>query len=126
MREDQMGQAVQGGFSYLDDNGETISLSYTADENGYRPVGDHLPTPPPIPEAIARALELLATKEPTVDYWSAEEYIEKMLLNNPRKHRKVKGEKTDKKSTKLDTKKSKVKNDDDDYYKRRPTNVDYD
>ncbi|KAJ8954437.1 hypothetical protein NQ318_011113 [Aromia moschata] len=27
-------------------------VDYTADENGYHPVGDVLPTPPPIPEAI--------------------------------------------------------------------------
>ncbi|XP_075970550.1 uncharacterized protein LOC142972968 [Anticarsia gemmatalis] len=53
---------VVGGYSYTDKDGNDFSLSYTADENGYRPVGAHLPTPPPIPLAIQRALEILATK----------------------------------------------------------------
>ncbi|KAJ8732715.1 hypothetical protein PYW07_015314 [Mythimna separata] len=56
------GSAVEGNFSYKDKDGNDVSLSYTADENGYRPVGAHLPTPPPIPPAIARALAYLATK----------------------------------------------------------------
>ncbi|XP_047986197.1 uncharacterized protein LOC125226302 [Leguminivora glycinivorella] len=56
------GEAVSGGFSYTAKDGNEYSLSYTADENGYRPVGAHLPTPPPIPPAIARALAYLATK----------------------------------------------------------------
>ncbi|KAJ2946976.1 hypothetical protein O0L34_g16322 [Tuta absoluta] len=59
---EQAGEAVEGGFSYKDKEGNDFSLSYTADENGYRPVGAHLPTPPPIPPAIARALAYLATK----------------------------------------------------------------
>ncbi|CAK1553608.1 unnamed protein product [Leptosia nina] len=58
------GEAVVGSVSYKDDDGHDFNLSYTADENGYRPVGDHLPTPPPIPPAIARALKYLATKTP--------------------------------------------------------------
>ncbi|XP_030035559.2 uncharacterized protein LOC115451401 [Manduca sexta] len=56
------GEAVEGSFSYTDKDGNDFSLSYTADENGYRPIGAHLPTPPPIPPAIARALQYLATK----------------------------------------------------------------
>ncbi|KPI97910.1 Endocuticle structural glycoprotein SgAbd-3 [Papilio xuthus] len=59
---DETGEAVSGGFSYKDKDGNDISLSYTADENGYRPIGAHLPTPPPIPPEIARALAYLATK----------------------------------------------------------------
>ncbi|XP_045764253.1 uncharacterized protein LOC123866633 [Maniola jurtina] len=55
------GEAVVGSVFYKDDEGNDVNLSYTADENGYRPHGAHLPTPPPIPPAIARALEYLAT-----------------------------------------------------------------
>ncbi|KAG5330970.1 CUD1 protein, partial [Acromyrmex heyeri] len=48
---------VQGSFSYTDENGIPISLSYIADENGFHPQGEHLPVAPPIPSAILRALE---------------------------------------------------------------------
>lgn len=61
------GQAVQGQFQYQSPEGQVIRLVYTADENGYRPQGDHLPTPPPIPPAIQRALEYLATLPPQKD-----------------------------------------------------------
>ncbi|KAI8428870.1 hypothetical protein MSG28_007510 [Choristoneura fumiferana] len=64
--DDNAGEAVSGSFSYTAKDGNEYSLSYTADENGYRPVGAHLPTPPPIPPAIARALAYLATK-PTAE-----------------------------------------------------------
>lgn len=40
----------------------TISR-YTADQNGFVPVGDHLPTPPPVPEEILKALEQNARDE---------------------------------------------------------------
>ncbi|CAB3224335.1 unnamed protein product [Arctia plantaginis] len=48
---------AEGGYSYTAPNGQQISLSYTADENGFHPVGSHIPTPPPIPEAILRSIE---------------------------------------------------------------------
>lgn len=31
-------ETVKGSFSYKDDDGQTFSVTYTADENGYRPV----------------------------------------------------------------------------------------
>ncbi|XP_044739332.1 endocuticle structural glycoprotein SgAbd-8-like [Chrysoperla carnea] len=49
--------AVQGGFSYTDEQGNLIQLTYTADENGFQPQGAHLPTPPPIPEAILKSIQ---------------------------------------------------------------------
>ena len=48
---------VQGVFSYTSPEGYPIKLTYIADENGFRAEGAHLPTAPPIPEAILRSLE---------------------------------------------------------------------
>ncbi|XP_072931858.1 pupal cuticle protein 20-like [Epargyreus clarus] len=48
---------AEGGFSYRAPDGQQISLTYTADENGFHPVGSHIPTPPPIPEEILRSIE---------------------------------------------------------------------
>ncbi|XP_017015729.2 pupal cuticle protein Edg-78E [Drosophila takahashii] len=55
---------VQGESRYVSPEGIPISLSYVADENGFQPQGAHLPTPPPIPEAILRALEYIAAHPP--------------------------------------------------------------
>ncbi|XP_054000900.1 larval cuticle protein LCP-17-like [Hylaeus anthracinus] len=52
--------AVQGSYSYTFDDGTPVSLSYVADENGFQPKGDHLPTPHPIPAGILKALEYIA------------------------------------------------------------------
>ncbi|XP_059610281.1 endocuticle structural glycoprotein SgAbd-8-like [Phlebotomus argentipes] len=57
---DQSEQVVSGAYSYTGDDGKTYSVSYRADANGFQPVGDHLPTPPPIPEAIAKSLAIAA------------------------------------------------------------------
>ncbi|CAH1117682.1 unnamed protein product [Phaedon cochleariae] len=48
---------VQGSYQYTSDDGTPISLTYIANEGGFQPQGAHLPTPPPIPEAIQRSLE---------------------------------------------------------------------
>lgn len=55
--------AVHGSYSYTGDDGQQYTVNYVADENGYRPEGAHLPTPPPIPEAILRSLEQNAAEE---------------------------------------------------------------
>ncbi|XP_021942172.1 endocuticle structural glycoprotein SgAbd-8-like, partial [Zootermopsis nevadensis] len=52
-------QVIQGSFSYTAPDGSPISLRYIADETGFHPEGAHLPTPPPIPIAIQRALSVL-------------------------------------------------------------------
>ena len=55
----EAGNANQGSTYWITPEGQRITLSWVADENGYRAVGDHLPTPPPMPEAIAKMLPLL-------------------------------------------------------------------
>ncbi|XP_075166917.1 cuticular protein 49Ag [Haematobia irritans] len=35
-----------GSYSYMDPEGNIITLRYVADENGFQPQGDHLPQPP--------------------------------------------------------------------------------
>ncbi|CAD7076721.1 unnamed protein product [Hermetia illucens] len=56
---------AQGSFSYTAPDGTVINLNYAADdENGFQPQGEHLPTAPPIPPAIQKALEYLATLPP--------------------------------------------------------------
>ncbi|KOC62802.1 Larval cuticle protein LCP-17 [Habropoda laboriosa] len=52
--------AVQGSYSYSVADGSPVALSYVADENGFQPKGEHLPTPHPIPEGILKALEYIA------------------------------------------------------------------
>lgn len=58
---DNAGEVVSGDFQYTGDDGKTYKVSYTADENGYRPQGEHIPQVPPL---IARALDYLATAPP--------------------------------------------------------------
>ncbi|KPI97913.1 Endocuticle structural glycoprotein SgAbd-2 [Papilio xuthus] len=57
--EGQEEQVANGKFSYKAPDGSIITLQYVADANGFQPKGDHLPTPPPIPPAIQKALDLL-------------------------------------------------------------------
>ncbi|XP_041976268.1 endocuticle structural glycoprotein SgAbd-2-like [Aricia agestis] len=61
---DAEAQVAQGSYAYTSPEGIPISVSYIADEYGFRAEGAHLPTPPPIPEAIARALKYIASQPP--------------------------------------------------------------
>ncbi|XP_030387090.1 cuticular protein 47Eg-like [Scaptodrosophila lebanonensis] len=52
---------VKGQHSWTSPEGEPVSIQYIANENGYQVLSANppLPTPPPIPEAIQRALEYI-------------------------------------------------------------------
>ncbi|XP_017027641.1 cuticular protein 47Eg [Drosophila kikkawai] len=53
---------VKGDQAWKSPEGEPVSIQYVADANGYQVLSANppLPTPPPIPEAIQRALEWIA------------------------------------------------------------------
>lgn len=53
----------QGTFSYRDEHGHPITVNYIADERGFQPQGFHLPTPPPVPEEIQKALDDVTEEE---------------------------------------------------------------
>ncbi|KAF4520083.1 hypothetical protein B566_EDAN014188 [Ephemera danica] len=60
--EESQANQVQGSYSYTGPDGVVYTITYIADENGFRAEGAHLPTPPPMPEAIQRALDFIASQ----------------------------------------------------------------
>lgn len=58
--DDEAALEARGSFSYTDNEGNTYQVTYVANENGFQPEGAHLPTPPPVPELIQRALQYIA------------------------------------------------------------------
>ena len=63
--------AQEGYYSYVDEHGHQVGVHYIADEHGFRAVGDHLPTPPPIPHEIQEAL---AHNAANPQEWEDEQY----------------------------------------------------
>ncbi|XP_059045006.1 endocuticle structural glycoprotein ABD-4-like [Achroia grisella] len=62
----ESGLLVEGQYQYTAPDGQVINVLYKADENGFQAQGDHLPTPPPIPPAIQRALDYIASLTPSI------------------------------------------------------------
>ena len=61
---EDVGPVSRGAYSYVDPDGLTITVEWTADENGFQATGAHIPTPPPLPEHVRRqisAIQLAAT-----------------------------------------------------------------
>ncbi|XP_049822337.1 pupal cuticle protein 20-like [Aethina tumida] len=52
-------EAINAGgfFTYTGPDNVVYRVDYTANEDGFVPVAEHIPTPPPIPAAIVRSLE---------------------------------------------------------------------
>nr|CAD7589211.1 unnamed protein product [Timema genevievae] len=50
-------QEVQGAYSYISPDGQTLELRYIANENGFQPQASFLPVAPPIPDEIIESLK---------------------------------------------------------------------
>ncbi|XP_018334184.1 endocuticle structural glycoprotein SgAbd-2-like [Agrilus planipennis] len=57
--EELRGQVQQGSYTYTSPEGQIITVTYLADEKGFHPSGDHLPTPPPVSPEIQKGLDLI-------------------------------------------------------------------
>ena len=62
---EDVGTVSRGSYSYISPEGIPITLSWTADENGFRPVGSHLPVAPPMPDYVVEMLANLKNQPKT-------------------------------------------------------------
>merc|ERR1712071_629054 len=52
----ESGTVSKGSYSFSDADGVVLTVNWVADENGFQATGDHLPTPPPMPEHVVKLL----------------------------------------------------------------------
>lgn len=84
----QQAQVAQGSYSYTAPNGQLIEVRYIADELGFRAEGNHIPTPPPIPRAIAESLKLIAKTQPAPATHNYQHNNYNQQYNQPHKYGK--------------------------------------
>merc|ERR1712071_723415 len=53
---EESGTVSKGSYSFTDPEGNLLTVNWVADENGFQATGDHLPTPPPMPEHVVKLL----------------------------------------------------------------------
>ena len=53
---EDIGTVSRGSYSYTSPEGIVITVNWVADENGFQATGDHLPTPPPMPDHVVKLL----------------------------------------------------------------------
>merc|ERR1712071_688127 len=47
---EESGTVSKGSYSFTAPDGVVLTVNWVADENGFQATGDHLPTPPPMPD----------------------------------------------------------------------------
>nr|ABB91672.1 arthrodial cuticle protein AMP13.4 [Callinectes sapidus] len=52
-------QAMRGSYRFPLDDGTIVEVTFTADENGYLPQSDAIPTPHPLPAHVIETLALV-------------------------------------------------------------------
>ena len=53
---EDIGTVSKGSYSFTNPDGVVLTVNWVADENGFQATGDHLPTPPPMPEHVVKML----------------------------------------------------------------------
>lgn len=75
-------QVQQGSYSYISPDGQNITVHYIADETGFHPTGDHLPTPPPVSPEVQKGLDLIyqGIRDQQVRYFEVKSDKRKILF----------------------------------------------